>query len=92
MKVIDPGHTYQLAQEVLRALIARAIYVDQQIPDPETQEAMRLLKRAVYLLECRAKRRRGELLHPGNELNAWLQDTCQVCGHIQCTKHLGEDQ
>ena len=99
MRVIDPGHLYQLAerdgvsganslpalrfvkrvgdrypgnkppaypgttiQEVIRALIDRAEYVNRQIPCAETEAAIGALKIALLLFEVRASRVDGRML------------------------------
>lgn len=78
-----PGTT---TQEVLRALIDRSIYVNQQIPCPETTATIGLFRTAIYLLESRAKRVHGETLDvPLNAIE--IETTCPTCGHIRCTRH-----
>ena len=73
-------------QEVLRALIDRAIYVNQQQPCPETTATIGLFRTAIYLLESRAKRVHGETLDVPL-YNIEIEITCLTCGHIRCTKH-----
>ncbi len=78
-----PGVT---SQEVLRALIDRLNYVQNQIPCDETGEAVMWLERVLWLFERRAKRRRGEELTvaPKEVVGA---ESCPTCGHVFCTKH-----
>jgi hypothetical protein len=116
MKVIDPGHEYELdsldgdlpqklvfvkregagypgnvgahpgtnLQEVLRALIERCHYLDNQIPCPETTLVLGLLQSALYLLEARAARRHGRILDaPLGELEN-PRSKCSQCGHVGC--------
>jgi len=52
-------HEGVIMQEVLRALIDRAEYVDRQIPCAETSLAIECLERACFLLEVRAAHRHG---------------------------------
>src|SRR5712675_2116787 len=73
-----PGTTMQ---EVLRAVIDRAEYVNNQIPCKETQEVIRLCTEAVFQLEKRAAIRHGrEIDFTTNE--AVHGDLCTTCGHI----------
>ncbi len=77
-----PGTTMQ---EVLRALIERATYVNGQIECPETTLAISALQTALYLFESRAARRHGRSLE-----GVTLQDVfdgqgkCSACGHVGC--------
>lgn len=140
MRVVDPGHVYELAhldedksptlaqvghlrfvkrvgakfpgnappahpgtttQEVIRALIDRAHYVDAQDPDPRNGEVVEHLRQALYLLEERAAQRRGERLPKrawrsgldGRAVGARVlhavedEPTCRACGHIRCGVH-----
>lgn len=78
------AHAGTTMQEVLRALIDRASYVNNQIPCAETQAVIGLLQTAILLLEQRAARRHGRTL----ELTVldFIQEraTCMKCGHIGC--------
>ena len=69
-------------QEVLRALIERAIYLDAQLPAHETMLAISYMKLAVHSLESRAARRHGRA-SPDVE-NSVYGDTCRGCGHVGC--------
>lgn len=119
MKVIDPGHVYELAsldggdpwrltfvkregsgyhgnvghhpgttmQEVLRALIERANYVNRQIPCAETEAAIGLLEAALVLFELRAARRHGR--EPVATVEEMVYgETCWKCGHVGCRGHV----
>jgi len=117
VKVIDPGHVYQLAcldgdeaerlrfvkrctpperypgnvgshagttmQEVLRALIDRALYVNRQIPCVETELAVEAMREALWFFEVRAARRHGLPSGPRPEY-VEREPTCPTCGHIRC--------
>lgn len=130
MKVIDPGHLYDLdlldadvhgsmrtrelrfvkrvgdkfpgneppayegttAQEVLRALIDRTIYVDGQEHHDENDNAIEALRDALCYLEARAAKVRGDLglfrrqyADHGDEIES--MPTCADCGHIACSRH-----
>ena len=82
----DRAYWGTTTQEVLRALIDRAIYVNQQVPCPETTATIGLYRTAIYLLESRAKRVHGEVLDvPLNNIE--MEITCSTCGHIRCKIH-----
>jgi len=78
-----PGTTMQ---EVLRAVVQRADYVDKQIFDYDTQIARDLCKQAIFHLEARAARRHGRPVDFGIE-EAVTGITCPTCGHIHCGGH-----
>lgn len=133
MKVIDPGHIYELAwldglpyllttgdsltdktayqqgsntlvfvkregdkfpgnighhagtniQEVLRALMDRLKYLDNQIHDERNNVCIEYLRRTIWLLEDRAAERHGrEFDYFPNNIE--LEPTCNKCGHIGC--------
>lgn len=118
MRIIDPGHRYELAtldgvaglpyplqfvkrvgpgypgneapaypgttlQEVMRALIDRARYVNHQQPCAETEAAAHLLETALLLFEIRAKRVKGKTLTLGCVANAVEGPTCPKCQHVR---------
>jgi hypothetical protein len=69
-------------QEVLRALISRAKYVNSQIPCEETECGIEMMRHAIGWFECRAARRHGRIWEmPDNIEKA---PTCEKCGHIGC--------
>lgn len=78
-------HSGTTTQEVLRALIERAKYVDNQIPDPGNLMVIRCLRDSIWYLEERAARRHGRpwTLPIGFE---GIEDlpTCPKCNHIGC--------
>lgn len=75
-------------QEVLRALIDRGKYVQDQIPCPETEMAIEHMISAVHSLEVRAARRHGRTEPTVHE--SVYGPTCS-CGHVGCdgTQHKG---
>ncbi len=119
MKIIDPGHTYELSrldghgvetlrfvkregekfpgnvgsysgtncQEVLRVLINRCEYLNDQIQCAETESIIHLLNTSLFLFEVRAARRSGRSLSLKRLDGIRVIDCCPVCGHIQCTEH-----
>ena len=83
-----PGTTMQ---EVLRALIDRARYVNGQIKCAETEAAIGLMEAALLLFELRAARCHRRFLEvPLSEVIGGY--TCRVCGHIRCAGNHSEDR
>lgn len=78
------SHGGTTTQEVLRALIKRAQYVDMQIPDPNNALVISHLRESIWLLEERAARRHGRAW--GLQELAGIEDlpTCEKCNHIGC--------
>lgn len=79
-----------LIQEVLRALIDRGEYLQNQQPCEETQEFVNLMRRGLWVLESRVRRVRHE---PPLEIQLSAierQPTCDICGHITCSEHLAK--
>lgn len=79
-------HAGTTMQEVIRALVERATYVNNQLPCPETESAIALLKTTLILLELRAARRHDRTL-TGSLDDIVNQPGCPVCLHVGCTKH-----
>lgn len=81
-----PGTT---TQEVLRALIARTIYVDQQEPSEVNRHVLKQLRTSIVLLEQRAAMRACRGLSEAflNSPEPELFATCSTCGHVECTGH-----
>jgi hypothetical protein len=70
-------------QEVLRVLIDRLKYLNNQIPDNHNSLALSDLREALWFLEHRAAERHGRFL----KVWPWeieLEPTCRKCGHIGC--------
>jgi hypothetical protein len=84
----DNSYAGTTSQEVIRALIARAIYVNNQIPCAETSQAIELLRAAILLFEQRAKRVKGKTLDLATHIAIEDIPTCSVCGHILCEEHV----
>lgn len=77
-----PGTTMQ---EVLRALIHRAAYVNNQIWCEETEQAIMHMEAAVLVLEIRAAKRHSRSLDavPRQHVISG-EGKCQKCGHVGC--------
>jgi hypothetical protein len=76
-----PGTT---SQEVIRALIARQKYVDQQIHFPHNDTIIRALRSALITLEARAAEAAGIIAWIG-DVSVSIEDwpICERCGHLQ---------
>lgn len=87
------GGTY--CQDVLRALIDRCKYLNNQIPCPQTIRIIELLRTALYLFEYRAAELKGELpsFFRMEEIRSDLVGiegvvACKKCGHLYPHEHL----
>ena len=69
-------------QEVLRALIDRAEYVNRQTPCAETGETIALMTAAVQRMEARAARLHGREAPSAEE--CVRGSACDRCGHVGC--------
>lgn len=76
-----PGTT---TQEVLRALIDRTKYVNNQIHDDRNNSVLSCLRNAIFLLEQRAADRHGRVLPVFKTKEIELQPVCVKCNHIGC--------
>lgn len=119
MKIIDPGHIYEVrvldspgvhrvmiikfvkregesypgneghhpgttTQEILRVLIDRTKYVNNQIYDSHNIQVLYHLRSAIYELELRAAERHGRVLPAFNISRIEDKVVCEKCGHIGC--------
>jgi hypothetical protein len=84
----NSAHPGTLMQELLRACIDRAKYVNEQIPSEFTQAFISDLRMALWRLEARAAQRHGRILMASPHCIENLE-TCNVCGHIECPGHKG---
>lgn len=81
---IHPGTNIQ---EVLRVLIDRLMYLQQQVPCEENRILLAHWREDLMLLEHRAARRHGRVLDLKQLPRAIeLALTCPICGHVQCDK------
>jgi len=81
------AHSGTTSQEVLRALIDRAKYVNKQTPCPETEAAIGLLNTALLLFEMRAARCHGRHLEAVTVGDVVHGVCCPKCGHVGCGGH-----
>ena len=71
-------------QELIRVVIDRLKYVDNQIMDPANIHAIYSLRTALHDLEIRAARRHGLKLPAFKFEEIENLPTCLHCGHIVC--------
>lgn len=83
-----PGTT---TQEVLRALIDRTKYVDNQIPDIANNHVLNHLCAAIWYLEERAARRHGRSF-PFPVGGIEKLPTCPKCNHVGCEGECRQDE
>lgn len=83
------AHAGPTSQEVLRALISRAKYVNQQTPCNETRVSVWLMRAVIWLYERRAKRIKGYRMPLRLIRTIELLPTCRTCGHVGCSTHVG---
>jgi len=84
-------------QELLRVIIARSLYVNNQEPHIANEHLIQYCSNAIEDLEFRAAERRGsdyleqftadlnQFLYKGHNIES--AETCQICGHIFCRRH-----
>lgn len=77
-------HGGTTTQEVLRALIDRTKYVDNQIHDDRNDELLFHLRSGIFALEMRAAARHGRVLFVHDIGNIEDAPYCEKCGHIGC--------
>lgn len=80
------GHAGTNCQEVLRALIDRAEYLNRQDPCADTEAIVGNLRSALLLFELRAARRHDRHLSLESTSRLISGPTCKVCGHLGCTE------
>ncbi len=77
-------HVGTTTQEVLRVLIDRTKYVDNQIHDVRNDSVLHHLRSAMFHLEMRAALRHDRILPVFDMDEIELQPVCEKCGHIGC--------
>jgi hypothetical protein len=85
----DPACSGTTTQEVIRALIDRQRYVDNQRPDVANEHVVTSLRNALRLLEVRAAHERddtGAALVINNMNTPETEPVCAGCGHLLCRR------
>ncbi len=88
-----PGNTDSYSgttiQEVLRALISRVKYQDNQIPNWNNKHLLKYLREGISVLESRNSEKKGQ---PHIKVVGNIEDmsTCPKCLHIDCQEHKDE--
>ena len=78
-------------QELLRALIDRAKYLQNQKPCAETEAIVGLLSTALMLFETRAARVKERIIEFRDLGDVVRGKTCAECGHIGCSHQQGQE-
>ncbi len=81
----DP-HSGILCQELIRILIDRTSYLNNQGSCMETEHALAALRSALAWFEVRAARCRGDKIDLPHADDLERQHICKVCGHNFCTR------
>lgn len=83
------SHPGLLTQEVLRVLLDRCVYMNNQGSCAETDIIISSLRTAIMMFEVRAARCRGSSIEFSNVSDLDTAPTCSICGHNQCdyTRH-----
>lgn len=71
-------------QEVLRVLIDRTEYLQNQQPCAETEAIIASLRNALLLFEIRAAREHGHTLKMQSTQELMCGKVCKTCGHLKC--------
>ena len=86
-----PGTTMQ---EVLRALISRVKYLDNQIPCWQNKRLLNHLREGIEILEDRNAEKKGYSIYKKVGETRDIEDipTCPECLHIGCREHEYTDE
>ena len=92
-----PSYNGTTTQELLRVIISRSLYVDNQESHPANKALIQRSRYSLSELEFRAAERRGHSYERQfrRDLDSWLMAytieeamPCGICGHIFCRKHV----
>lgn len=72
-------------QEVIRALIERVKYLQNQVACAENEQIIKLLRESLRLFEFRAAKRRGQSPPQISREDLEVLPTCPSCGHVACS-------
>lgn len=81
----DP-HAGILSQELMRVLIDRAVYLNNQGSCAETEYALAALRQALGWFEVRAARCRGDYVDFPHSNDLESEPVCPTCGHNCCSR------
>lgn len=94
MKRMGPGypgnigsHAGTNCQELLRVLINRVEYLNEQEHHDNNLSIIRMLEQSLWLFEDRAASRHGIEGFDFVPANIELEPTCKICGHVDCLGH-----
>lgn len=80
------AHPGVLTQEVLRACLNRALYMNAQSSCAETDIIIASLRTAIFAFEVRAARCRETSINLRHLSQIDSEATCDICGHNQCNE------
>jgi len=75
-------------QELLRVLIDRVKYLENQVPCVENKLILSSLENALFLFEARAARRHGRDFKEETPSQVAQLGYCSICGHVLCEHEL----
>lgn len=78
-----------LSQELMRILIDRSVYLNEQGACAETEYALAALRQALAWFEVRAARCRGDHINLNHSHELEREPVCATCGHNFCSR--GDD-
>lgn len=84
-------HRGILCQELMRILIDRMSYLNDQGSCAETEHALSAVRQALGWMEVRAARCRGDTIDLPHATSLEYSPTCAVCGHNHCTRGDGHE-
>ncbi|RDJ35415.1 MAG: hypothetical protein DWQ19_11405 [Crenarchaeota archaeon] len=84
------SHPGTNVREVIRCLIDRTKYLNNQKPCAETESALECLKTALFLYEARAARRHNRHLKLASTNELMYREVCDGCKHVGCEGHCSE--
>ena len=82
----NSAYSGTITQELLRVILNRLYYVNNQIWSPFTFCCIQLIKISIWLLECRAALKKGLFIPSIKESIYGI--ICYKCGHVKC-RHNG---
>jgi hypothetical protein len=83
---IGEPHGGTLNQELIRILIDRTAYLNDQGSCMETENALAALRQALAWFEVRAARCRGDMVELKHASHLETLPICETCGHTFCSR------
>lgn len=83
---VGEPHGGMLCQELIRILIDRTAYLNNQGSCSETEHALAALRQSLAWFEVRAARCRGDYIDLPHADTLEREQTCSTCGHHCCSR------